>query len=127
MADEYVFWCREVRNLPEKLWRGRWDRRSKIIPWCCGDSHLGRYLSRKVIAGMGKVWSISVTIRSMYILQEPAHLKHLGIQLPTLVYCVYAKVSSRTSASGFFASRPLVKLSSCCMKPLERHSLTSSV
>ena len=49
------------------------------------------------------------------------------ITLPTLVYCVYARASSRTSVRGFLASRPLDKLSSCCMKALERHSSISSV
>lgn len=41
----------------ENVWRGRWDKRSKIFSWCCGGSHFGRYFSRKVITGLGKVWN----------------------------------------------------------------------
>ena len=43
------------RGVPENVWRGMWDKRSKITPWCCGGSHSGRYFSRKVITGLGNV------------------------------------------------------------------------
>lgn len=58
---------RGAKGLPVNDWRGRWDKRSKITCWCCGGSHLVRYLSRKVITGTGKVWNISVSIRCVHI------------------------------------------------------------
>ena len=120
-------WGLRVRGLLENVWSGRWDKRSRIVSWCCGGSHLGRYFSKKVIMGWGKVWNIRVSKISVPINRKLCHLKQLRTQLTTFTYCVYAKASSRTSASGFFASRPLVKLSSCCVKALERHSSISSV
>lgn len=41
--------------LLENSERGRWDRRSKITSWCSGGAQLGRYCSRKVMAGLGMV------------------------------------------------------------------------
>ena len=59
-------------GLLENGWRGRWDRRFRIASWCCGVGHLGRYSSRKVITGVGKVWDFGVSIRSVYMVLDPA-------------------------------------------------------
>lgn len=53
------------RGLLRNSMIGRWDRRSKIVSWWCGGGHFGRYCSRKVITGLGKVWDIGVNVRSV--------------------------------------------------------------
>ena len=46
---------------PENGCRGRWDSRSKRMSWCCGGRQVGRYFSRKVVTGLGRVWNVPMS------------------------------------------------------------------
>ena len=64
-----------MRDLLENVWSGRWDKRSRIVSWCCGGSHLGIYFSKKVITGWGKAWNLGVSETSVPINRKHGPLK----------------------------------------------------
>lgn len=78
-----------VRGLLENGSRGRWDKRSKIISWCCGGSQVGRYFSRKIITGLGKVWDISVSVILLYTFSKTCWFEAYGSLVTYLdIFCV---------------------------------------